>query len=288
MTEAAIGLVLASAVLHSTWNYMAKRSMDKLLFLWLAMGAGLVLFTPAFILVVRDNPVPVAGWVLIGLSSVVHVIYFVLLGGAYSRTDLSVVYPLARGTGPIFVLIFSIVILREFPSLFGLLGILAVVVGVYLIQASALTFSALGTPLRALVSSGSRWALLTGLTVGLYSIIDSAGVRHVQPVVYMYLWSTGTFAIIAPWMAPRVVKVRRLKREIGLIFAAGGLMFGAYILVLTALQTSSVSYVSAARETSIVFAAIYGGLLLREGVGLARVLGACLVALGVALIGIAG
>ncbi|MCY3800998.1 MAG: DMT family transporter [Chloroflexi bacterium] len=288
MTEAAIGLVLASAVLHSTWNYMAKRSTDNLLFLWLAAAAGLVLFTPAFILVVQDNPVPLAGWVFIGLSSVVHVMYFVLLGGAYSRTDLSVVYPLARGTGPIFVLVLSIAILRELPSLLGLLGILAVVVGVYLIQASALTFNALGAPLRAIVSSGSRWALLTGLTIGLYSIIDSAGVRHVHPLVYMYLWSVGTFAIIAPWMAPRVRKARGLKREAVWIFAAGALMFGAYVLVLTALQTSSVSYVAAARETSIVFAAIYGGLLLREGVGPARILGACLVASGVALIGIAG
>ena len=288
MTEAAIGLVLASAVLHSAWNYMAKRSADKLVFLWLAIAAGLVLFTPAFTLVVRDNPVPPAGWILIGLSSVVHVLYFVLLGGAYSRTDLSVVYPLARGTGPIFVLVLSIVILREIPSLLGLLGIFAVVVGVYLIQASALTFHALGAPLRALASSGSRWALLTGLTIGLYSIIDSAGVRHVHPLVYMYLWSVGTFAIMARWMATRMPEIRRLKREAGWIFAAGGLMFGAYVLVLTALQTSSVSYVSAARETSIVFAAVYGGLLLREGVGVARILGVCLVASGVALIGIAG
>ena len=288
MTEAAIGLVLASAVLHSTWNYMAKRSADKLPFLWLAITAGLVLFTPAFIFVVRDNPVPPAGWVFIGLSAVVHVLYFVLLGGAYSRTELSVVYPLARGTGPIFVLVLSVFILREVPSLPGLLGILAVVSGVCLIQASALTAHALGAPLRALVSSGSRWALLTGLTIGLYSIIDSTGVRHAHPIVYMYLWSVGTIALMAPWMAARIPDVRQLKREAGWIFAAGGLMFGAYILVLTALQTSSVSYVSAARETSIVFAAVYGGLLLREGVGLARILGACLVASGVALIGIAG
>ena len=288
MTEAAIGLVLASAVLHSAWNYMAKRSADKLPFLWLAITAGLVLFTPAFIFVVRDNPVPPAGWVFIGLSAVVHVLYFVLLGGAYSRTELSVVYPLARGTGPIFVLVLSVFILREVPSLPGLLGILAVVSGVCLIQASALTAHALGAPLRALVSSGSRWALLTGLTIGLYSIIDSTGVRHAHPIVYMYLWSVGTIALMAPWMAARIPDVRQLKREAGWIFAAGGLMFGAYILVLTALQTSSVSYVSAARETSIVFAAVYGGLLLREGVGLARILGACLVASGVALIGIAG
>ena len=288
MTEAAIGMVLASAVLHSAWNYMAKRSADKLPFLWLAIAAGLVVFTPAFILVVRDNPVPPAGWIFIGLSSVIHVLYFVLLGGAYSRTDLSVVYPLARGTGPIFVLVLSVVVLREVPSLPGLLGILAVVSGVYLIQASALTVSALGAPLRALVSSGSRWALLTGMTIGLYSIIDSAGVRHVHPLVYMYLWSVGTIALMAPWMAARIPEIRRLKREAGWIFAAGGLMFGAYILVLTVLQSSSVSYVSAARETSIVLAAIYGGLLLREGLGRTRILGACLVASGVALIGIAG
>ena len=93
---------------------------------------------------------------------------------------------------------------------------------------------------------------------------------------------------MAPWMAARIPEIRRLKREAGWIFAAGGLMFGAYILVLTVLQSSSVSYVSAARETSIVLAAIYGGLLLREGLGRTRILGACLVASGVALIGIAG
>lgn len=288
MTEASIGLVLVSAVLHSAWNYMAKRSTDKLLFLWLAIMAGLVVFTPAFIFVIRDNPPPPVAWVFIGLSSVVHVVYFVLLGGAYSRTDLSVVYPLARGTGPIFVVVLSVVVLRQAPSLPGLLAILAIVSGAYLIQASAFTVNALGAPLRALVSSGSRWALLTGLTIGLYSIIDSTGVRHAHPIAYMYLWAAGTMALMAPWMLARIPEVRRLKREAGWIFAAGGLMFGAYILVLTALQTSSVSYVSAARETSIVFAAVYGGLLLREGVGLARILGICLVASGVAIIGITG
>ena len=175
-------MVLASAVLHSAWNYMAKRSADKLPFLWLAIAAGLVVFTPAFILVVRDNPVPPAGWIFIGLSSVIHVLYFrpawrrVLANGSLSRVSPGCGEPDRYLSSS-----FSVVVLREVPSLPGLLGILAVVSGVYLIQASALTVSALGAPLRALVSSGSRWALLTGMTIGLYSIIDSAGVRHSAP-----------------------------------------------------------------------------------------------------------
>ena len=289
MTEAAVGLVLASAVLHSAWNYMAKRSSNQLIFLWLAIAAGLVVFTPAFSIVIRDNPVPRSGWVFIGLSSVVHVLYFVLLGGAYSRTDLSIAYPLARGTGPLFVLVLSVVFLRELPSLLGLLGILVVISGVYLVQMRKLTVSALGPPARALLSSGSRWALLTGLSIGLYSIIDSVGVRHVHPIVYMYLWVAGTIALMAPWMLARIPAALRLaRREAGWILAAGGLLFGAYVLVLTAMTTSNVSYVAAARETSIVLAAVCGGLLLREGLGSTRILGAGFVASGIALIGVAG
>lgn len=289
MTEAAIGLVLASAVLHSAWNYMAKRSSNQLVFLWLALAAGLVIFTPAFAVVIRDNPIPRSGWVFIGLSSVVHVFYFVLLGGAYSRSDLSVVYPLARGTGPLFVLVISVVFLRELPSLFGFLGVLAIVTGVYLVQTRKLTVPAPGGPVRGLLASGPRWALLTGLSIGVYSVIDSAGVKHAHPIVYMYLWVAGSFALMAPWMLARIPSVLQVaKREAGWIFAAGGLLFGAYVLVLTALTTSSVSYVSAARETSIVLAALYGVILLREGLALTRILGAGLVASGVAMIAVAG
>jgi drug/metabolite transporter (DMT)-like permease len=289
MNEAAIGMVLASAVLHSAWNYVAKRSSNQLVFLWLAVAAGLVIFTPAFLIVIRDSPIPRSGWVFISLSSVVHVLYFVLLGGAYSRTDLSIVYPLARGTGPIFVLILSVVFLRELPTLLGLLGILIVILGVYLVQARKLTVHALGAPVRGLLSSGSRWALLTGLSIGVYSIVDSAGVQHVHPIAYMYLWVAGTIVIMAPWMLARFPVVRHVaRREAGWILAAGGLLFGAYVLVLTAMTTSSVSYVSAARETSIVLAAVYGGILLREGFGSTRILGAGFVASGVALIGVAG
>ena len=289
MTVVALGLVLAAAILHSGWNLMAKRAADQLLFLWLAIVAGVIVFTPGFLIVIGDNPIPMRGWLLIGASSVIHVAYFALLAGAYSRTDLSIAYPLARGTGPLFVLIFSVAILQERPSPLGIIGIIAVVVGVFLVQAQGLSLRALGAPFRALMLPGPRLALLTGLSIGVYSMVDKLGVGYVHPVAYMYLWVTGTAIIMAPAMLPRLQPVMALARsEAGWIVAGGTLMFGAYILVLTAMTTTNVSYVAATRETSIVLAALYGGLLLREGMGIARIVGAVSLAVGVALIGVGG
>ncbi len=290
MDLAALALVLVSAFFHSGWNLLAKRSRDQGAFLWLAIVAGLLAFAPAAVYFLVTQPPSGDGWIFIAASAVIHVLYFLFLGGALARTDLSVAYPLARGTGPLFVLIIALIFLGETPTGPGIAGVLLVITGVYLLNTARLTFRALTRPFRALVTTpGTRLALLTGLTIGIYSVVDKAGVDRVNPLLYMWLWVLGTALLMAPFYLRRPDRVRAvLKIEIRSAIAAGVLLFGAYTMVLTAMTWSIVTYVSAARETSILIATLYGALLLKEYVGPARVLGALILALGVALIAIAG
>jgi drug/metabolite transporter (DMT)-like permease len=290
MDLAALALVLASAFLHSGWNLLAKRSRDQGPFLWLAIAAGLVAFAPAALFFLITQPPSGGGWIFIAASAVIHVFYFLFLGGALARTDLSVAYPLARGTGPLFVLIIALVFLGEAPTGPGITGVLLIITGIYLLNTPRLTLAALAGPFRALISTpGTRYALLTGLTIGVYSVVDKAGVDRVNPLLYMWLWVLGTGLLMAPFYLRQPDRVTSiLRRETRPIIAAGVLLFGAYTMVLTAMTWSIVTYVSAARETSILIATLYGALLLKESVGPARILGALILALGVALIAVAG
>jgi drug/metabolite transporter (DMT)-like permease len=290
MDLAALTLVLASAFLHSGWNLLAKRSRDQVPFLWLAIIAGLVAFAPAALYFLFTQPPSGSGLIFIAASAVIHVFYFLFLGGALARTDLSVAYPLARGTGPLFVLIIALIFLGESPSGPGIAGVLLVVIGIYLLNTTHLALQALSQAFRALISTpGTRYALLTGLTIGIYSVVDKAGVDRVNPLLYMWLWVLGTALLMAPFYLRNPARVTSILRyEVRPVIAAGVLLFGAYTMVLTAMTWSIVTYVSAARETSILIATLYGALLLKESVGPARILGAIVLALGVALIAIAG
>lgn len=289
MTGAAIALVIGSAFLHAAWNLLAKRSSGQRAFMALALVAALLLYAPVFAVLLSKSSIPPRGWLFIGASAVIHAGYYLFLGGAYARSDLSVVYPLARGTGPLFVLIISAVLLREFPTRLGLAGIALVIVGVFLLHSRDLSLVSPRAAWRALFSPGSRFALLTGVTIGMYSTVDKAGVALVHPLVYMYLCTAGAVVCMVPFLLrrplPRPALVRREGRS---ALVAGALLFGAYWLVLTAMTTTKVSYVAAARETSILIAAIYGRLVLKEHTGSARQAGALALAAGVALIALAG
>lgn len=285
MTAAALALVLASAFLHSGWNLIAKRSSANIPFVWVACLGGLFLYAPVFAVVVANNPIPPRGWIFVGASAAIHAAYFLLLGGAYARSDLSIVYPLARGTGPLFVVILAMVFLKEAPTAAGLAGVLLVIAGVYALHAGALLRASPAKTLRTLSSAGSRLALLTGVTIGLYSTVDKAGVVLVQPLAYVYLQVAGAALLMGPAMLRRTGPiVAVIRREVWWALAAGALLFGAYALVLTAMTSSKVSYVAAARETSILIAAAYGGLILKEKLRPPRLAGAALLALGVTLI----
>lgn len=284
MSAFALVLVLASAFAHALWNLLAKRSADRLAFLWRMNVAIAVAGAPLVLGAVVAAPIPPLGWVYALGTGVLHVFYFWTLGRAYSFGDLSLVYPIARGTGPLLVALLAPVVFGEMPAPLGAVGIALVVLGVY---ASHLRGFDAAAPLRsAWREPGSRYALLTGLVVCCYTLWDRAGVGVVAPLVYGYF----PFAVPALVWAP-LMRGRRSPPEAaagwGMPLLAGALAYGAYGLVLIAFTSSKVSYVAAAREVGIVFGAIMGAALLGEHNSRARLAGSALICAGVAAIALA-
>src|SRR4051812_21924082 len=168
MTVGAILLLVLAAVVHSSWNFIAKRSIDKQSFLWLSMLLALVIFFPVVLFLYQ--PVAARGWVLIVVSGGLEAVYLLLLGTAYQSSDLSLVYPIARGSAPLFVTLLAALLLGEHVTPGGIVGILLVVGGLYTLHLRTLDRAGLMAPLAALRERPSQIALVTGLTIATYSV----------------------------------------------------------------------------------------------------------------------
>jgi uncharacterized membrane protein len=282
VTALALGLVLFSAFLHASWNYLLKKSGGGQGLVALASLLSLVVYAPfvvALALWVGYRPAPVHLGLMFA-SGVIHTFYFLLLDRAYrSGGDLSVVYPLARATGPLLTIVFAMAVLAERPSAVAL-------VGAVLIGASALVLT--GNPFRHRESArqGVRFALLTGFTIASYTLWDKASVATwlVPPLVYD--WGCNAFRVIVlvPWTERRapggMARAWACQRWTAIGIAVLSPL--AYILVLTAMVYTPVSLVAPAREVSILFAALMGAHFLREGDVARRVVAAVGMVLGVA------
>jgi drug/metabolite transporter (DMT)-like permease len=283
VTAFALGLVLLSAVFHATWNLFAKRAGGGAVFVWLSDVISTVVYLPlAVVALILDHPS--LGWEQIAFmlgSSLLHLAYFIALLRGYRSGDLSLVYPLARGTGPLLSTLGAILIFAERPSPLALSGALAIGVGAFLLTAGP---SALG-------KSGTSWAigygLITGVLIGAYTLWDNYAVTTllIPPLLQYYGSSVGRVALLAPYALRRSPELAREwrthKRE---LFAVGLLSPISYILVLTALTlspTSSVSYVAPTREISILLGAIMGARFLAEGDAARRIVASSAMVLGV-------
>ncbi|MGE5618712.1 MAG: EamA family transporter [Sphingomonadaceae bacterium] len=290
MTTLALILVVASALMHSIWNLLYKRAKDKPAFAWLFGLAAVVIYLPAFLLLVGRQPIPPEGWYLVAASGVIHTLYFAFLGRGYSVGDLSLVYPLARGTGPLLVPIWAFTFLGERLSTSGMAGILAVVSGIYMLHLRQLSWSGLLQPLRSIRTRPTQIALLSGLLISLYTVVDKMGASYLQPLVYMYLWTVVFSLLYGPYVLRTsgwATVTAEWQVNARSIVAVAFLMVLTYTLVLFAMTMSNVSYVAATRELSVVFGAAMGTLLLRESYGKAKLGGSILIAIGVAMIGLA-
>ena len=200
MNPLSLGLILLSAMAHSTWNLMLKRADDQEVFIWCLLVAVTVLLAPLGVSLFFLYPFEPIGWLFVLATVVFHVLYFLLLGRGYAQGDLSVVYPIARGFGPILVPILAVLLLRETIALPAILGIAAIVAGIYIISWTGELQRFLLQPWNILSNSGARYAVLTGLTIAVYAIIDKKGVGHVQPFLYMYLMSSGSAVLLFPYI----------------------------------------------------------------------------------------
>ena len=285
MDGPALGLVLLAAAAHAAWNLLARRAEEKLAFLWCGTLVSVVLLAPVGAWLLVTEPIPALGWVVVLLSAGLEALYYWTLAQAYRYGDLSLVYPIARGTAPILVPVLAAVFLGERLSGLAMLGIGLVVVGTVVIHTRQLGWPSAGAIAEVVGQLGTRYALLTGLVIAAYSALDKYGVSLVTPVLYAYLLFAGlTVALLPLVLRQRAAVASEWKLRRGSVVVVGLLAPASYGLVLLALTLAPVSYVAAAREVSVVLAAVLGAVVLHEGYGRQRLLGSAAIAAGLMLL----
>jgi drug/metabolite transporter (DMT)-like permease len=285
MNGLALVLVLSAAVVHAVWNLSAKRVGDggaRFVFLYYTVSA-LVFGPPAVILLCADRP----QWTwLVGAlgTAVLHVAYGIVLQRGYAVGDLSVVYPLARGTGPLLSVLVAVVFLGEHPGWLGLAGAFLVIAGVLVIS----TGRSGASPER--LRAGVFYGVLTGVVIAGYTLWDAHSVTAlgVPPVIYFGLGAIAQSALMAPSALrdrPAIAKLWRDHRRdvliVGLLSPVG------YLFVLYALQLAPVSLVAPARELSIVLGGLAAWRILGEAQAVRRIAGSLVVLAGIAAIALA-
>jgi drug/metabolite transporter (DMT)-like permease len=288
MSGLALVIVLVAALFHAGWNFLAKKSEKKMAFIWWFLLIAIIGYLPMFLYFWPRLTVSPAGWACIVATGILHALYFWFMGGAYERGDLSLVYPLSRGSGPLLVPVLAVIFLQERLSLAGIAGIALVVTGIYVIHLKSFSIASFVEPFRALRGGASIWALCTGGTIAGYSVVDKVGTGLVYPPVYIYLMFVISLLLLSPYV---LVKERSaLKSEWlanrGPVLIDGFLVLFTYMMILFAFRLSKVSYVVAAREVSIVFSAFLGIFWLKERHAPQKIAGAALIALGVVFIGL--
>lgn len=286
MTGIALGIVLAAAFLHSTWNYLLKKSQRKIAFIWWFLLVSTVLFIPMFLFFWPKVTISKAGWICVVTTGILHALYCWFIGGAYERGDLSLVYPLARGSGLLFVPFLAVAFLHEQLSFLGIIGIILIIFGIYVIHLRSFSGQSFIEPFLALREGASIWALCTGGTIAGYSLVDKIGVSIVLPTVYIYLMLVITWVLLTPYVFAKERKWLNKEWHLnkGTIIIVGFLSPFTYLMILFAFKISKVSYVVAVREVSIVFSVFYGILRLKEKHGNQKIVGAVLISLGVIFI----
>ncbi len=287
MPLSAFALILLAGVIHASWNIAAKKANGDSRFAFQSGVFMAVVWAPVGI-TLGWSVVPTWGtkeWAFIVLSGVLHVFYYVVLLRGYRKSDLTVVYPLARGSGPLLSSLVAILFLGEKISLVGVAGIFGVVLGVFLVAGGPRLFHKKHDPVqRERVQKGLRYGVLTGAFIAAYTITDSYAVKFLamSPILLDYMSNFVRLVLLLPAALQDRATTSRMWREqwkYALLVAAISPV--SYVLVLYAVQQAPISHVAPAREVSMLFAALIGGHLLREGDRMLRLLGALFIAAGV-------
>jgi drug/metabolite transporter (DMT)-like permease len=296
MTSLALGLVFAAAVLHATWNYWAKRAGGGLPFVYVVSLIIAASYLPVVVGYCWWQP-PDLRWSDLGVvlvSGVLKTGYSLYLQRGYRNGDFSLIYPLARGTGPLLSMLAAIVLLGERPSAVALLGGLAIVGSIFWLTGGLALFSrskpvvanetASTIEARRAVGLAVRYGLISGVFIAAYTVWDQRGVSHwrVPPLLYDAGTAYTQLCLLTPFALRRwgdVAREWREHRKNACIVAFVSPV--SYVLVLTAMSFTPVSYVAPAREISIVIGAFFGAKLLKESGGRRRLWAAAVMALGI-------
>lgn len=285
MPPSALALLLTAAVLHASWNLLVKQSRAKEVFTWLSLIVGSLCFLPVLL---RSPALPARAWPYLVVSAAAETAYFFALTRAYSLGDFSLVYPLARGTAPALLALWSALFLGERPTPFGLLGLLVLIGGLLVVGSGAWWRQ---RDQLHLVSKGTGAALLVALCISIYSAIDGKAVKFASPITYSVLLLGLSAVMCTPVVLARFGRqtvAGEWRANWPRIVVVGLLNIGTYMLVLLAYSRAHVSYAGAIREISVVFAALIGWRWLGESFGLNRTAGALLIFAGIVIIAALG
>ena len=284
MSATALLLVLAGALCHATWNIVAKRSGGGLPFVWLF---GMVSIIAAL---------PVAGWAWLQQpqtftplmwtaalgSGLIHVVYSLVLQQGYRVADFAVVYPVARGSGPMLSVILSVALLAEKPSLLGWLAVATILTGVFISAGADRLFRGQSTERRHL---GVFWGILTGAFIAAYTVLDGWAIKSLgmAPILFYAVGLAFRSLLLAPFALRDIRGLStQWRQHKGAILTVGILSPFAYLLVLFAVQIAPLSYVAPVREISMLAGTFIGAALLKESLKPSQYLGAAVMLLGVA------
>ena len=288
MSATALGLVITAALLHALWNVVAKKTGGDVRFAFISALFLVVLWAPIGTWAAW-NALARWGWfewAVLLASAIVHVVYFTTLLRGYRLSDLTIVYPVARGTGPLLASLGALAWLGETMSVVAAAGVAGVAIGVFVIAGGPGLWAKAHDPLqRRRVRAGIGWGAATGVLIAGYTLIDGYAVKVLllSPILVDYIGNL--FRV--PVLLPAALRDRRGFADVwraqwrsALVVAVLGPV--GYVLVLYAVRLAPLSHVAPAREVSMLFAALIGGRLLGEGDRSLRVVGAVCIAGGVA------
>lgn len=297
MPPLALALVGVAAVLHAAWNILLKTSGDTLRTALRLQVIGTSILVPIAVVawLANDRPsIPADGLGLAFVSGILEALYFIFLAGAYRRGDLSLVYPLARGTAPLLAVIVGVGLLGEHLDPLAAFGVVLLLIGIMLTA----------RPWQVLREAGQRdrgavvWALATGATIAAYSSVDRVGVRTMEAWLYGAILAVFAMSLLAlfVFVGRRVgivapVPVDAPRRSLARDAIAGVMSLTAYLLILIAYSIAPLAVVAPLRESAIVLAAAWGAIRLGEassprdtalriGAAVLVVLGALFLAIG--------
>jgi len=287
MISVAIILVFISAILHVSWNVMVQSTDDPLVVTTKAVSLGMLALTPflIFFWVFSHYPaIPPYAWFYALLSGIAELFYFMFLSYAYRHGQLSIVYPIARGSGPIISVLLGLFLLKEPVGAYQISGVILLIIGIWLVRRA-----------RVKGMKGILPALLTGLFIALYTVIDKVGLHYTNPIIFGGLKYLFTALCLLAWIPLRksfnihALTEEEIKNQIktpwwkiGLI---GIFIIAAYQLVLFALSSTPVAIVAPLRESASVIVTGWGIWQLKEREGLYfKIIGAISIFVGIILL----
>lgn len=284
MSLLAIGILLVSAVLHTSWNLLIKQAEDKyIVTFWMVTFGGIF----ALIALFFTGLPPREMWIFAVISVCIEVLYFTALSYAYHDNDFSLVYPVARGAAPAFLALWSFLFLQEQLTTGGWIGLALIIGGLSIIGVNTLTQA----HVTHVHFKGVAIALFIALLISIYSAIDGSAVKNGYAMPYVM----SMFALVPFVTTPLIFKQYQWSRIKASLVSqpirvplAGVLGVLAYLLAVLAYSIAPLSYAGAVREVSVVFGALTGWWLLNERLGIVRVIGALVIFAGISIIAMYG